>query len=196
MLEWLRTGCTILRGSKTMAAIDHVADALAGIAKCAGDQRAEKRCAESGNPAVVITPQGHPVLREWDYAEGAVLVFTEISSCLGAVQLTGRNTLRGIHVSLALGDKVSLALLTENFDRAMGYAGFKQNAPIYYFGNNLTFWSKGVGVEFQGLGHSRWIPWEEAANAPRLPGFIDQDTQRWIFETTGNDVSQVTCHAF
>ncbi|MBI3383308.1 MAG: hypothetical protein HY019_14985 [Aquabacterium sp.] len=173
-----------------MAAVDHVEDALAGLTRASHiqDLRAASRCAESGNPAVLSTPKGVPIIREWEYAEGPVLVFTKLLSCLGAIQLTGRNSLRGIHCSeFASGlmvDRVS-------FDRAMKFAGFDVDRPIYYFGGSLSEWKNGVKGLAEGLGNSRWMPMDVDA-FPKLPNFKDQNSRGWVFETTGNDIGQIT----
>lgn len=143
-----------------MAAVDHVEDALAGLTRASHiqDLRAASRCAESGNPAVLSTPKGVPIIRE----------------CIHCSEFAS-----GLMV-----DRVS-------FDRAMKFAGFDVDRAIYYFGGSLSEWKNGVKGLAEGLGNSRWMPMDVDA-FPKLPNFKDQNSRGWVFETTGNDIGQIT----
>ena len=150
-----------------MPAINHEAEARKGItAAASANDDVSGRCAAGGKAAANATTGGKPVIKEWEYGSGEVIVFTCIDSCLGAVQVSGQNVVRGAHFSMfASGSQFD----SVQFDKAMKSAGFDVASPIYYFGGGVSDWRKG-------LVNSCWWKQENA-----LP-FGDAAQKAWIFE--------------
>jgi hypothetical protein len=152
-----------------MAAADHEYEVARGIRNSAdpGDDPGS-RCGRGGNRAIKETdPRRIPIIREWEYAEGRVIAFSRIDSCLGAIQVADNNRLRGAHFSMfASGAMYD----TVQFIAAMAAAGFQQNLPILYFGGGVADWMAGLGAHaYMGVGP--------------FPHPVNDAAQRiWIFE--------------
>jgi hypothetical protein len=160
-----------------MAASDHKEDAGKGI-NAAHDPKDDigTRCAKGGLQAAKTTSGGKPVIREWEYGVGSVIVFTTIDSCLGAIQIAGKDSVRGAHFSMfASGEQYDEV----KFGEAMAKAGFDAKSTIYYFGGGVSDWE-------QGLGHSIW--WKVRTKLP----FADEAQKRWIFEVKAGQLTSAT----
>jgi hypothetical protein len=160
-----------------MSAIDHVEEANKGIKSAANsNDDVAGRCASGGKAAASSTTSGKPVIKEWEFGDGAFIVFTCIDSCLGAVQVAGQNSVRGAHFSMYASGQ---AYDSVQFDKAMTSAGFDKGSPIYYFGGGVPDWKKG-------LVNSVW--WKQATALP----FKDAAQKAWIFEQKDG---KLTVHA-
>lgn len=160
-----------------MPAINHEAEAKKGISSAASkSDDVSVRCTAGGKAAANATTGGKPVIKEWEYGSGEVIVFTCIDSCLGAVQVSGQNVVRGAHFSMfASGNQFD----SIQFDKAMKSAGFEATSPIYYFGGGVSDWRKG-------LLNSCW--WKQEGVLP----FDDKAQKAWIFEQKDG---KLTTHA-
>lgn len=178
-----------------MVSKDDEQDAREGIEKGVANNEPATRCAAGGALAVIKTIKGIPVIREWEYATGPVIVFSRIDSCLGAIQIVGDNSLCGAHFSM-YADNVS-QWCPSNFSKAMAAAGFNPKKEIWYFGGGVSDWERG-------LGHSIWwkvqkrifcglISW--SVDGHYLLPFRDEAQKKWIFKLNGSDQRGLTYRA-
>jgi hypothetical protein len=180
-----------------MAARDYEQDARNGIKDGENSKKIGKiseRCASGGTKAIITTPVYNiPVMREWEYANGPILVFSKLDSCLGAIQIAGESSLIGAHFSQCASKEFVDRV---HFYEAMRNAGFDDEKPIYYFGGSILEWKKGFGQGAHGLGHCCWMPGQDIVTLPKLPQFEDKNGKAWIFQSTGNDISSITFYPF
>ncbi|BFI96163.1 MAG: hypothetical protein RSP_16730 [Rhodanobacter sp.] len=162
-----------------MAASRYEAEVLLGITAAADpNDNPGARCEAGGAPAANSTqPTGIPIIREWEYASGAVIAFSKIDSCLGVIQMASKTLIRGAHFSMFAS---SSQYDVVQFDAAMGAAGFVLNLPILFFGGGVDDWKEGLdGTAFRGVG-------------PFPPLLKDASQKRWIFQL---DNGAFTYHA-
>ena len=112
-------------------------------------------------------PHRIPIIREWEYAEGSVIAFSKIDSCLGAIQIADGSRLRGAHFAMYASGAV---YDTVQFIAAMAAARFDVNLSILYFGGGVAEWTAGLGANaYMGVGP--------------FPHLVTDLAQRmWIFE--------------
>ena len=168
-----------------MAARDYLADAKQGLILCdqadtaQGAKAIVKRRLGGGNEAIVRTPGNVPVIREWEYAQGQVIVFAPLLSCLGAIQIVDANIVLGAHFSQYEFD--SIAREKPFFSDCLKKAGFDQSKPIIYIGG------LSVAVWKEGLGQTSW--WKASDDSPTW-GNVDE--RAWIVEVEGGALTHET----
>lgn len=123
--------------------------------------------AQGGRQAVLVTqPTGIPLIREWEFAQGPIIAFSKLDSCLGALQIVN-GTLMGAHFS-QFADNMTL-FDGPGFHAAIAQAGFSANLPIRYFGGSTPDWKDGLNLN--------------GSAAPQFPlNFPDAAQHCWIFE--------------
>lgn len=163
-----------------MPAREYEAEALRGVVAAADPRDAPDVRRNSGGARAVkkTDPNGYPVIREWEYGEARVIVFTTLDSCLGAVQIADKWSVRGAHFSMS--ESAPSPTDVAKFGDAMKNAGFDATKDIYYFGGEVGTWKAK-------LGHSIW--WKARAELP----FKDEEQKRWIFAAEGG---RFTSHTF
>ncbi|MFT3859197.1 MAG: hypothetical protein QM742_17415 [Aquabacterium sp.] len=167
-----------------MPASAHLAEAALGIQSLIRvNDSITNRCAAGGAPAKHSTPNDHiPIVREWEYAQGKVIVFSMLDSCLGAVQIAGKDSVRGAHFSMLASSQV---YDTVQFAKALANAGFTSNEPILYFGGMVNQWKTGMG-------HSVWLKQDNESLFKHLQTH-DETQKCWIFEVENG---KLTCEKF
>lgn len=162
-----------------MAASRYEAEVLRGIEAAANpNDDPGARCLAGGTQAANSTQTSNiPIIREWEYASGAVIAFSKIDSCLGVIQMAGKALIRGAHFSMFAS---SSQYDVVQFDAAMTAAGFAKDLPILFFGGGVDDWKEGLsGTAFRGVG-------------PFPPLMKDASQKRWIFQM---DDGAFTYHA-
>jgi hypothetical protein len=164
-----------------MAAIDYIGEAGVGILGLGNINDAiSKRCTAGGNPAKYkTTPNKIPMIREWEYAEGNIIIFSKLLSCLGAIQIAGKDSVRGAHFSEFAS---SLQHDSVNFGKAMSNAGFTASEPIIYFGGSVSEWEGG-------LGNTGWLKADDHSFRKQFQR-NDVNQRVWIFQVAGG---KLTC---
>lgn len=158
-----------------MAAIRYEEEARRGISLVPhADQNIIARCNQGGAPAAYTTPDHmFPIIREWEFAQGSVIIFSTLDSCLGAIQFAGDDSIRGAHFAQLGGGDPCRAV---KFDKTMQNAGFDSRMPIIYIGGSLEYW---IG----GIGQSIWF------KVPTESPDWDLGRKAWIFERRGGAYS-------
>lgn len=144
-----------------------------------------ERCNKGGEKATLTTHDNHfPVIREWEFGEGHAIVFTCIDSCLGAVQESGRNSVRGAHFSQYAS---GLAMDLKHFHETMVKAGFDPAKKIHFFGGSVREWQ-------DGFGQNVWTAKPDSGGkAFSKPDWGNFPQECWVFE---EDAGNLTYHHF
>lgn len=170
-----------------MAAMDHAQEVIDGLKTTFnGNDDVGGRCKGGGSVAAASTAKTQiPIIKEWEYASGSILAFSQIDSCLGVLQQVDSSTLLGAHFSRyarfnSAGDLVDFDLI--KFTAVMLSAGFDINKPIIFFGGNVAEWEAGLGQSSFVTGANNQIPpsWDAAQ-------------KRWIFQIA---LGALTHHAW
>ena len=102
-----------------------------------------------------------PVISEWTYGEGEVLVFNDIDSCLGIICIYN-GQLRGAHLSLLKGN-LNYIVEEQDFHNVMNqFNGFTVNS----FGGSIDIWEQ--------------IFTDSSVNIPKKIA-NDRECKKWIF---------------